>query len=83
MLNAVFRILFQGVPCGSAGSGSSTVTAVALVTAVARVQSLAWECLHTLGMAEKKKKKKERKKERNPIPETVPETNLSWECPGR
>ena len=33
------------------GSGSSVVTAVALVPAAAQVQSLAWELLHTLGVA--------------------------------
>ena len=38
-------------PGGSAGQGSSIVTAVALVTAVMQVQFLAWELLHALGTA--------------------------------
>ena len=36
------------------GEGSGVVTAVAWVTAVARVQALAWELLHVAGMAKKK-----------------------------
>ena len=37
------------------GEGSGVVTAVAWVTAVARVQALAWELLHVAGMVKKKK----------------------------
>ena len=36
---------------------------VSVITAVAQVQSLAWEFLHSTGMA-KKKKKRERERER-------------------
>ena len=42
------------------GYGSGDGTAVALVTAVARVQSLARELLHAMGMA---KKRRERERE--------------------
>jgi len=38
------------------GQGSGVVTAVALVTAMARVQSLTWELLHAAGAAKKGKK---------------------------
>jgi len=41
-------------PCGSVGLGSSIVTAVVWITAVASVLSLAWKLLHTAGMAKKK-----------------------------
>ena len=40
--------------CGSAGLGSGIVTAAAGVTAVALVQSLAWEFPHAVGTAKKK-----------------------------
>ena len=39
-----------GVPWGTAGSGSD-VTAVAQITAVVHIQSLAQEILHATGMA--------------------------------
>ena len=39
--------------------GSSAVIAVAWVTAVAQVQSLAQELPHAIGMAEKRRRKKE------------------------
>ena len=42
------------------GYGSGIGTAVAQVAAVARVRSLAWELLHTVGAAKKKKKKKKK-----------------------
>ena len=44
-------------PHGSVDHRSSFVTAVALVTAVAQVQSLAWELLHAMGMAKKKRER--------------------------
>ena len=45
-------------PDGSGGLGSGAITAVALVTALARIRSLAWELLHAQGEAKKKKKPK-------------------------
>ena len=42
-------------PCGSAGEGSGIVIAMALVTAVTRVQSLAQELLNVWGVAKNKK----------------------------
>ena len=45
------------LPYDSVGQGSSLVTAVALVTVVAQVGSLAWELPHAIGVAKKKKKK--------------------------
>ena len=45
---------------------SRTCDTVAWVTAVAQIQSLAWEFSHTAGAARKKKKKKSRKKETTP-----------------
>jgi len=38
------------------GEGSSVVTAAAQVTAMAQVQSLAWEFPHAMGRAEKTNK---------------------------
>ena len=53
----------QEIPGGSVDSESSTVTIVALVTAVAQVQFLPWELPHSADMAlQKKKKKKNLKK---------------------
>ena len=49
--------LVQEFPGGPAGQGSITLTAVALVTAVAQVQSLSAELPCALGVAKKKKKK--------------------------
>ena len=43
------------VPCGTVGWGSGVVTAAAWISAMAQVQSLAWELLHTMGIAKKKK----------------------------
>jgi len=40
-------------PNGSAGSGSGVVTAMARVTAVVWVRSLAWELTHAASAAEK------------------------------
>ena len=48
-------------PGGSAGSGSGIVSAVALVAAVVRVQSLAWEHSHAVGVAKKRKKQQDKK----------------------
>ena len=42
-------------PCGAVGLGSSVVTAVAQVTTVAQVWSLARELPHAMGKAKKKK----------------------------
>lgn len=42
-------------PCGTAGEGSSLVTAMAQAAAVAQVASLAQELLHAKGTAKKKK----------------------------
>ena len=41
------------LPDGSAGYRSGGVTAIALVTAVVWVQSLAWECPHATGVGQK------------------------------
>ena len=46
----------QEIPGGSVDSGSSTVTIVALVTAVAQVQFLPWELPHPADKALQKKK---------------------------
>ena len=54
---AIFREASSEFSGGSEDEGS-IVTAVARVTAVAQVQSLAWELLHAAGEALKKKKKK-------------------------
>ena len=56
---------------GLAGSGSCVFTTVALVTAVAQLQSLAWELPHAAGVA---KRKKEKKREREP------EINVATHC---
>ena len=40
-------------PCGTMGKGTSVVTAVALIAAMAQVQSLAWEFPHATGVAKK------------------------------
>lgn len=42
-------------PSGAAGKGSGIADATALVVAVARVQSQAWELPHASDMAKKKK----------------------------
>ena len=47
------RTLIREFPGGSAGSGSDIVTAVALVTALVWVRSLAQELLHAVGTAKK------------------------------
>ena len=47
-------------PGGPVGSESGVVTAVAQVTAVVQVPSLAQELPHVLGVAKKKKKKRSR-----------------------
>ena len=52
--NVSFEI-FSEFPRGSAGEGTGIVTAVALVTAVPRVPSLAWELLHAMRVGPKKK----------------------------
>ena len=44
---------YQEFPGSSVGSGTDIVTAVALVTAVARVQPLTWELSHVMGVAKK------------------------------
>ena len=49
---------FQEFPDSLADDGSSIITAVHWVIAVAQVLSLALEFLHTAGVAKKKKKKK-------------------------
>ena len=46
------------VPCGSEGEGFGVVTAVALVTAGARVQSLDRDLMHAMGAAKKRTNKK-------------------------
>lgn len=48
---------FQEFPDSLADDGSSIITAVHWVIAVAQVLSLALEFLHTAGVAKKKKKK--------------------------
>ena len=47
---------------GAAGRGSGFVTVAAWVTAMAQVQSLAWEFTHAAGVAKRKKKKKKKRK---------------------
>ena len=44
--------------CGTVGYRSSIIIAMALVTTVARVRSLAQELPHAIGTTKKKKKKK-------------------------
>ena len=44
--------------CGAVSQGSIVVTAAAWVTAMAQVQSPAWELPYALGVAIKKKKRK-------------------------
>ena len=56
----VLKIHCQGFPLGTAGYGSSVVTAAARLTAMAWVQSLVQELPHALGAAKKKKEKKDK-----------------------
>ena len=51
MLNILLRIILQDFPCGAVSEGSRIVSAVALVTAVARVPSLGWELPYATGRA--------------------------------
>ena len=44
----------KGCPCGPVASRSSTVTALSVVTSVARVPSLAWVLQHASGVGQKK-----------------------------
>ena len=50
-------------PAGAAGEGPSIVTAVALMTAVVWVRSLAWELLHAPDAAKTKNKKHQLEKQ--------------------
>jgi len=52
---------------GSAGQGSGLVSAVAWVTAVVGIRSLAWELPHAHGCSKEKKKKRKEKKENTKI----------------
>ena len=58
--------------------GSSIVTAVAQVTGMMQVQSLAWELLHAVDAAKKKerKKKKEKRKRKNLLLKAFPQLTL-------
>ena len=51
----------QEFPCGTVDEGSSIVAAIAQVTAIMQVHSLAWECPHATGAAKGKKKSNEKK----------------------
>ena len=51
---ALNKTLLREFPCGTAGKGCGIVTAVALVIAMAWVQSLAWELLHATSAVKKK-----------------------------
>ena len=49
-LEGIFQSNYlEKLPCGSSGEGASIIIAMALVTAVAMVRSLAWERLHAAG----------------------------------
>ena len=51
------RVKIEEFPCGAAGEGSSIVTAMAVVTAVVRVHSLAPGTSACRGCGQKKSKK--------------------------
>ena len=67
--------------CGSVGSGPGIVTAVALVTAVARVWPLVSELLHVVGVAKKRYIKFKKLKQRNK-PKTKPQLKPSCSTGG-
>ena len=52
------------IPRGEVGWGSSVVTAIARVTAVAQAPSLTWELPHAMGVAKKLEKLKLKKEEK-------------------